>query len=103
MLHFAPIHMVRFGRLLLLQWRLPVSLAFFVSRSLTDPLKRVTSTAKQIRNGELSARTGLSGEDEIGELGETFDEMATTLERDLKLEHRLTSDVAHELRTPLMA
>ena len=29
--------------------------------------------------------------------------MATTLERDLKLEHRLTSDVAHELRTPLMA
>lgn len=75
----------------------------FVSRSLTDPLKRVTSTAKQIRNGELSARTGLSGEDEIGELGETFDEMATTLERDLKLEHRLTSDVAHELRTPLMA
>ena len=78
-------------------------LGVFVSRSLTDPLKRVTSTAKQIRNGELSARTGLSGEDEIGELGETFDEMATTLERDLKLEHRLTSDVAHELRTPLMA
>ena len=29
--------------------------------------------------------------------------MATSLERDIKLEHRLTSDVAHELRTPLMA
>ena len=29
--------------------------------------------------------------------------MATALEKDLKLEHRRTSDVAHELRTPLMA
>ena len=29
--------------------------------------------------------------------------MASELERDIKFEHRLTSDVAHELRTPLMA
>ena len=35
--------------------------------------------------------------------GETFDEMATSLEKDMKHEKRLTSDVAHELRTPLMA
>lgn len=75
----------------------------FVSHSLTKPIKRITTTAKAIRNGDLSARTGLRGDDEIGELAETFDDMATTLERDFKLEHRLTSDVAHELRTPLMA
>ena len=29
--------------------------------------------------------------------------MATSLEKDMKHEKRLTSDVAHELRTPLMA
>ena len=75
----------------------------FVSRSLTNPIRRITSTAAQIRNGDLTARTGLKGDDEIGQLGETFDDMATSLEKDLKLEHRLTSDVAHELRTPLMA
>ena len=45
----------------------------------------------------------MRGEDEIDQLGETFDEMAASLERDLKRERRLTSDVAHELRTPLMA
>ena len=45
----------------------------------------------------------MTGSDEIGQLGETFDDMASTIERDLKLEHRLTGDVAHELRTPLMA
>lgn len=73
------------------------------SRKLAKPVKSITSTAAQIRSGDLTARTGIVGDDEIGQLGETFDDMATTLERDLKLEHRLTSDVAHELRTPLMA
>lgn len=45
----------------------------------------------------------MRGDDEIDQLGETFDEMATSLEKDMKHEKRLTSDVAHELRTPLMA
>ena len=70
---------------------------------LTNPIRRITSTAKQIRDGDLSARTNMRGDDEIDQLGETFDEMATSLEKDLKHERRLTSDVAHELRTPLMA
>lgn len=74
-----------------------------VARSLSRPIKRITSTASAIRSGDLTARSGVRGADEIGQLGETFDDMATSLERDLKLEHRLTSDVAHELRTPLMA
>ena len=80
-----------------------VLIGYFVSRSLTKPIQRITKTAKQIRNGDLTARTGLSGTDEIGQLGETFDDMAAKLERDIKLEHRITSDIAHELRTPLMA
>jgi signal transduction histidine kinase len=78
-------------------------IGIFFSNSLSKPIKRITSTAAQIRNGDLTARTGLVGDDEIGQLGETFDDMANSLEKDLKLEHRLTSDVAHELRTPLMA
>ncbi len=78
-------------------------IGFFVSRMLTNPIRRITSTAKQIRDGDLSARTNMRGDDEIDQLGETFDEMATSLEKDLKHERRLTSDVAHELRTPLQA
>lgn len=78
-------------------------IGFFVSSMLTNPIRRITSTAKQIRDGDLSARTNMRGDDEIDQLGETFDEMATSLEKDLKHERRLTSDVAHELRTPLMA
>ena len=78
-------------------------IGYFVSRGIARPIQRITSTARQIRNGDLTARSQVTGPDEVGQLGETFDDMATTIERDLKLEHRLTGDVAHELRTPLMA
>jgi signal transduction histidine kinase len=78
-------------------------IGYFASRQLVKPINRITSTAAQIRNGDLTARSKLSGDDEIGRLGETFDEMATSLESDIKHERRLTGDVAHELRTPLMA
>lgn len=82
---------------------LAIIMGTIASRSLAHPVKIITDTAAQIRGGDLTARTGLTGDNEIGRLGETFDSMATTLERDIKFEHRLTSDVAHELRTPLMA
>ena len=80
-----------------------VIIGLLVSRMLTKPVQRITDTAKKIRDGDLSARTEMHGDDEIDRLGETFDEMAVSLEKDLKHERRLTSDVAHELRTPLMA
>ena len=79
-----------------------ILVGILVSRMLTNPIRRITSTAKQVRDGDWSARTGMRGDDEIDRLGETFDEMTTSLERDLKHEKRITSDVAHELRTPLM-
>lgn len=78
-------------------------IAYIFSRSLAQPIRKITDTAARIRNGDLTARTHLTGDDEFGRLGETFDGMAGEIERDIKFEHRLTSDVAHELRTPLMA
>jgi len=72
------------------------------SRRLVRPINRITDAAAALRDGETSARTGLTGEDEISQLGETFDNMADSIEVDRKLERQLTSDVAHELKTPLM-
>lgn len=73
------------------------------SGRLVDPINRITDVASAIRAGDLSARTEMPGGDEISDLGKTFDEMARSIEQDRLLERRLTSDVAHELRTPLMA
>lgn len=76
---------------------------FIFARNLVDPLKRVTVAANRVKEGDLSARTGLTGDDEISQLGETFDAMVEAVELDRKHERQLTTDVAHELRTPLMA
>lgn len=73
------------------------------ARNLVRPINTMTRTAEAIKEGNLKARTGLQGEDELSQLGETFDAMAESLENDRNLERRLTTDVAHELRTPLMA
>ena len=78
-------------------------IGFFFARNLVRPIKRMTDTANSLAEGDLTARTNIQGEDEIAKLGQTFDNMASAIERDRKLERRLTTDVAHELRTPLMA
>lgn len=73
------------------------------ARSLVDPINKITRAAKAVGEGDLSARTNLEGDDEISNLGMTFDVMAESVQKDRQLERRLTTDVAHELRTPLMA
>lgn len=73
------------------------------ARRLVAPINRLTRTAAAVKAGKLDARSNLTGEDEIAHLGETFDSMIASVENDRRLEQRLTSDVAHELRTPLMS
>ncbi|MDP2183675.1 MAG: HAMP domain-containing sensor histidine kinase [Actinomycetota bacterium] len=71
--------------------------------TIVRPLDKITATAERLRAGDRHARTELDGEDSIGVLGRTFDEMADAIEADREMERRLTADVAHELRTPLQA
>ncbi|WP_139652214.1 sensor histidine kinase [Raoultibacter phocaeensis] len=82
---------------------LSLCIGFLFARNLVRPINRMTTTAKAIAEGDMSARTNMRGDDEISRLGETFDAMAESVEKDRELERRLTTDVAHELRTPLMA
>lgn len=78
-------------------------MALLFSSWLARPVRSITRAAERIKENDLSARSGLHGTDEIGQLGETFDEMAAKYQKDRELERRLTADVAHELRTPMMA
>jgi two-component system sensor histidine kinase BaeS len=73
------------------------------SRVFARPIERVTRTAAALRAGELDARTEMDGEDSVGVLGKTLDEMAESIQAEREFERRLTADVAHELRTPLQA
>lgn len=75
----------------------------YSARGITVPIAKILETVNEIKSGSYSARTGFTGYDEIGKLGSTLDEMADTIERTQEYERQITVDVAHELRTPLMA
>ena len=65
-------------------------------------LHRVTETARTLSEHDLHSRLGLTGpDDEIRELGDTFDAMLSRLERAFESQRRFVANASHELRTPL--
>lgn len=52
---------------------------YLVNNILVNPLKSLLELTEQIRQGNLSERTDLIGEDEIGQLGRAFNRMAEDL------------------------
>ena len=66
------------------------------------PIDRVTQTAQQISQLDLSKRIDVrETDDEIGRLIKTFNEMLVNLESAFIREKQFSSDASHELRTPL--
>ena len=61
---------------------------YFVSKTLTRPLENMTATAKKIRDGETELRIEVEKEDEIGILGQNFNEMLDTMEDLISREYR---------------
>ncbi len=92
---------------LLVAGSVAVGLAWFVgaffARSIAGPVSELKRAADALASGDLHARTNMHGDDDLSQLGETFDVMAASIERDRSLERQLVADVAHELRTPLQA
>lgn len=52
---------------------------YLVERILVNPLKGLLSLTERIRQGNLTVRTDLTGDDEIGQLGRAFNRMAEDL------------------------
>lgn len=68
------------------------------------PIARMTETAAEIsRSRDFSRRVRVEGddEDELVQLGLTFDEMLASLQDAHQQQQRFVGDVSHELRTPL--
>ncbi len=51
--------------------------------------------------GDLATRVEVGGATELELLGTAFNDMASSLQSEDQARRRLTTDVAHELRTPL--
>jgi signal transduction histidine kinase len=74
----------------------------------TRPIKKLTVVASQIAAGHYAERTQITTSDEIGMLGENFNQMAATiedkiheLERTAQQKEDFVANFAHELKTPL--
>jgi two-component system, OmpR family, sensor histidine kinase MtrB len=85
-----------------------VIIALLVTRQVVRPVRVAAETAGRLAGGDLSQRIGVRGSDDISRLGRSFNEMADSLQRQIRrledvsrLQRRFTSDVSHELRTPL--
>lgn len=76
---------------------------YLLSRKALQPVARITQTVQKIqKEKDLSKRVQLgAGKDEIYTLAQTFDQLLDGLEAGIKREKQFTSDVAHELRTPI--
>ena len=72
-------------------------------KSIVRPIRDVSNTARKIAMGEFDSQIEIKKNDEIGELCDTINYMASELKRADAMKNDFISSVSHELRTPLTA
>ena len=76
-------------------------LCWIAAAGVISPIRRIANSIALFGQGDLSVRVNTDREDEIGQLGRSFNELAERLEHLITNERRLLSDISHELRSPL--
>lgn len=87
---------------------LVAGLTWLVTRQVVTPIRLARRVAERLAAGRLQERLQVTGEDDIARLAYSFNQMATSLQRQIRqleelswVQRRFVSDVSHELRTPL--
>jgi two-component system, OmpR family, sensor histidine kinase MtrB len=87
---------------------LVAGLTWLVTRQVVSPIRLARRVAERLAAGQLQERLRVSGEDDLARLATSFNQMATSLQRQIRqleelsrVQRRFVSDVSHELRTPL--
>jgi signal transduction histidine kinase len=79
-----------------------VGLGWLLAGRVLRPIQDMTATARRLSDTNLHERLALVGpEDELKELGDTFDGMLGRLESSFESQRRFVANASHELRTPL--
>lgn len=76
-------------------------LGWLLMRRTTKPLEDLTAATERVAATRDLAPLGLSGDDEVGRLATSFDQMLGALRASREQQRRLVQDAGHELRTPL--
>lgn len=78
-----------------------VVVSIALSSRVSRPIGRLARAASRIAAGNYAERVPVTSDDEVGQLAESFNAMAASLESTERRRLELVGDVAHELRTPL--
>lgn len=79
-----------------------VLIGWFVAGRVLRPLRTMTKAARVISSSNLELRIAPHGpDDELRDLGETFDDLLSRLERSFEAQRQFVANASHELRTPL--
>lgn len=108
-LMFASTHDLLLATVLLLfAGGIAMALGHFFSETLTRRIVALNQAAKKIAHGQFEVRVQVSGRDEMAQLADTFNQMATQLEsashkqKQLDILRKdLIAWVSHDLQTPL--
>jgi len=78
------------------------ALGWVIAGRVLRPLQVITAAARELSASTLHERLALSGpNDELRELGDTFDELLARLESSFEAQRQFVANASHELRTPL--
>lgn len=76
-------------------------LNYFMVNKMLNPVRLLKQGAERIRQGDLSYRVKSNLQDELGELTESINHMADSLQSMLEAKRQLLMAISHELRTPI--
>ncbi len=75
--------------------------AYYLSKRITAPLREMNRVAIHIAKGHFDERVKINTQDELEELGQTFNEMAEALAGLDQMRKDFVANVSHDLRSPL--
>ena len=80
-----------------------ILIMYILSQKMTKSIKDIRNAARMLAAGHYETRAKITGNDEIAELGRTFNHMAASLQKLDDTQSTFIANVSHELRTPMTA
>ena len=75
----------------------------YFTNSIVRPIRGVSNMARKIAMGDFNSRIEIQSNNEVGELCDSINYMASELQQAENMKNDFISSVSHELRTPLTA